>query len=40
MLPQCRTPGDVYTLPHFDVSANEVEGFLDKQGREDRIYAQ
>jgi len=32
MLPQCRTPGDVYTLPHFDVSANEVEGFLDEQG--------
>jgi SRSO17 transposase len=30
MLPQCRTPGDVSTLPHCDVSANEVEGFLDE----------
>src|SRR5262245_16739415 len=30
MLPQCRTPSDVYTLPHFDVNASEVEGFLDE----------
>src|SRR5262245_39033916 len=30
MLPQCRTPDDVYTLPQFDVSAHEVEGFLDE----------
>ncbi len=30
MLPQCRTPGDVYALPHFDVNAGEVEGFLDE----------
>lgn len=30
MLPQCRTPSDVYTLPHFDGNANEVEGFLDE----------
>jgi SRSO17 transposase len=30
MLPQCRTPGDVSTLPYCDVSANEVEGFLDE----------
>jgi DDE superfamily endonuclease len=30
MLPMCRTPGDVYTLPQFDVSPSEVEGFLDE----------
>jgi SRSO17 transposase len=30
MLPTCRTPGDVYTLPQFDVSPREVEGFLDE----------
>src|SRR5712691_8944070 len=29
MLPQCRTPGDVYTLPHCEVSASEVEGCRD-----------
>jgi SRSO17 transposase len=30
MLPTCRTPGDVYTLPQFDLNASEVEGFLDE----------
>jgi SRSO17 transposase len=30
MLPTCRTPEDIYKLPQFDVSASEVEGFLDE----------
>jgi len=30
MLPTCRTPEDIYQLPRFDVSAHEVEGFLDE----------
>jgi hypothetical protein len=28
MLSMCRTSGEVYTLPLFDVRANEVEAFL------------
>jgi SRSO17 transposase len=30
MLPTSRTPGAVYPLPHFDVSACDVEGFFDE----------
>jgi len=30
MLPTCRAPGDVYTLPQFDVSVRDVEGFFDE----------
>ena len=30
MLPTCRTPEDIYKLPQFDVSASDVEGFLDE----------
>jgi SRSO17 transposase len=30
MLPLCRTPGDVYAIPQFDVTSRDVSGFLEE----------
>src|SRR2546428_1974737 len=30
MLPVCRTPDDVYAIPPFEVTCEDVEGFLDE----------
>ncbi len=30
MLPVCRTPDDVYASPPFEVTCEDVEGFLDE----------
>jgi SRSO17 transposase len=30
MLPICRTPGDVYAIPQFDVTSRDVNGFLEE----------
>jgi SRSO17 transposase len=30
MLPFCRTPGDVYAIPQFDVTSRDVHGFLEE----------
>jgi hypothetical protein len=30
MLPACRTTGDIYAIPQFDIEAGDVEGFLDE----------
>jgi len=32
MLPVCRTPDDVYAIPPFEVTCEDVEGFLDELG--------
>ena len=32
MLPVCRTPDDVYAMPPFEVTCEDVEGFLDELG--------
>src|SRR2546425_704251 len=32
MLPVCRTPDDVYAIPPFEVTCEDVEGFLDERG--------
>jgi hypothetical protein len=29
MLPECRTAGDLYAIPKFDLVKGDVEGFLD-----------
>lgn len=31
MLPVCRTPDDVYAMPPFEVTCEDVEGFLDER---------
>src|SRR5918999_5613644 len=30
MLPACRTAGDIYAIPQFDLESRDVEGFLDE----------
>jgi SRSO17 transposase len=30
LLPACRTAGDIYAIPQFDVASSDVEGFLDE----------
>jgi len=30
MLPACRTPGETFSIPPFDLTASDVDGFLDE----------
>jgi hypothetical protein len=30
MLPACRTPGDLYELPPFELTPDDIEGFADE----------
>ena len=32
MLPRCRTTGEPFVIPTFDVQVSDVEGFMDEPG--------